>query len=60
LIGTVCGTVSALISGIIAPGIYGLLQGIDIINSVFIDKQGQTSTDDRNIQGNDTGKSPLQ
>jgi len=51
LIGTVCGTVSALISGIIAPGIYGLLQGIDIINSVFIDKQGQTSTDDRNIQG---------
>ena len=25
------------------------IKGIDIINSVFIDKQGQTSTDDRNI-----------
>ena len=44
MIGTVCGTVPVLISGIIAPGIYGLLQGIDIINPVFIDKQGQART----------------
>ena len=60
LIRIICDTIPGIISGIISPGIHGFLQGIDIINPVFIDKQRQTATDQRNIQGNDTGKSPLQ
>ena len=60
LIRIICVAIPDTLSDIISPGIHSLLQRIDIINPVFIDKQRQTATDQRNIQGNDTGKSPLQ
>ena len=60
LIRIICVAIPDTLSDIISPGIHSLLQRIDIINPVFIDKQRQTTTDQRNIQGNDTGKSPLQ
>ena len=45
---------------LISPGINSLLQGVNIIHTVLIDKHSQTATYNRDIYGNYTGQSPLQ
>ena len=45
---------------LISPGIDSLLQRVNIIHTIFIDKHSQTATYNRDIYSNYTGQSPLQ